>query len=100
MVVDLPAPFGPRNPVTSPGSTRNDRPSTATVSPYFLGRLLASIMAFSAPWSVPAIRSRRPAGRKAPEVAAGRDESRHAPTSGTTFGWPPTPWCRLGRLLL
>ena len=28
-VVDLPAPFGPRNPYTSPGSTRRSMPSTA-----------------------------------------------------------------------
>jgi hypothetical protein len=29
MVVDLPAPFGPRKPVTLPGRTSNDRSSTA-----------------------------------------------------------------------
>jgi hypothetical protein len=33
MVVDLPAPLGPTNPVTCPGVTVNDRPSTATVGP-------------------------------------------------------------------
>ncbi|OLT19263.1 hypothetical protein BJF79_17010 [Actinomadura sp. CNU-125] len=33
MVVDFPAPFGPRNPVTVPGRTVNDRPSTAVVAP-------------------------------------------------------------------
>jgi hypothetical protein len=31
--VDLPAPFGPRKPVTRPGSTENDKPSMATGSP-------------------------------------------------------------------
>jgi hypothetical protein len=29
MVVDLPAPFGPRKPVTRPGDTVKDSPSTA-----------------------------------------------------------------------
>ncbi len=38
MVVDLPAPFGPRNPVTIPGRTVKVRPSTASLSPYFLVR--------------------------------------------------------------
>ena len=33
MVVDLPAPFGPRNPVTIPGLTWKSIPSTAVVSP-------------------------------------------------------------------
>ena len=32
-VVDLPAPFGPRNPKISPGCTSRDRPSTALLSP-------------------------------------------------------------------
>jgi hypothetical protein len=33
IVVDLPAPFGPRKPVTVPGATVNDRSATATVDP-------------------------------------------------------------------
>jgi hypothetical protein len=33
MVVDLPAPFGPRKPVTRPGRTVNDSPFTAVVAP-------------------------------------------------------------------
>ena len=45
MVVDLPAPFGPRKPVTMPGSTTKLRSSTATLSPNLLVRPLASIMA-------------------------------------------------------
>ena len=44
MVVDLPAPLGPRNPVTVPGRTVNDRSSTAVVLPYCLVRPMASIM--------------------------------------------------------
>src|SRR5688572_14145094 len=34
MVVDLPAPFGPRKPVTFPGRTSSVRPLTAVLSPY------------------------------------------------------------------
>ena len=34
MAVVFPAPLGPRNPKTRPGSTVNDRPSRATVRPY------------------------------------------------------------------
>jgi len=44
MVVDLPAPFGPRKPVTMPGRTENVRSWTATFSPYFLVNPSASIM--------------------------------------------------------
>ena len=33
MVVDLPDPLGPRNPVTTPGVTSKVRSSTATVDP-------------------------------------------------------------------
>jgi hypothetical protein len=36
MVVVLPAPFGPRKPVTLPGITSNDRSLTAVTSPYRL----------------------------------------------------------------
>src|ERR1019366_1804749 len=38
MVVDLPAPFGPRKPKTSPLVTARLRRSTATKSPNFLTR--------------------------------------------------------------
>src|SRR5215470_8657371 len=43
IVVDLPAPFGPRNPVTLPGSTVKLRSSTATLVPKRLVKLLTSI---------------------------------------------------------
>jgi hypothetical protein len=43
IVVDLPAPFGPRKPVTTPGRTVNVRSSTATLSPYVLRSPRASI---------------------------------------------------------
>src|SRR5262245_45470668 len=44
MVVDLPAPLGPRKPVIRPGSTVKLRWSTAVVSPYRFTRSLTSIM--------------------------------------------------------
>src|SRR5690606_126830 len=45
MVVDLPAPLGPRKPSTSPGWTWNDRSSTAVCCAKRLVRFLISIMA-------------------------------------------------------
>ena len=33
IVVVLPAPFGPRNPNTSPGATEKETPRTASTSP-------------------------------------------------------------------
>src|SRR3954454_15976085 len=44
IVVDLPAPFGPRNPVTVPASTVKSAWSTATRSPYRLVSPTARIM--------------------------------------------------------
>jgi hypothetical protein len=43
MVVDLPAPFGPRNPTSSPGATSKWMWSTARTGPYFLTRLSTRI---------------------------------------------------------
>ncbi len=45
MVVDFPAPFGPRNPSTWPRDSSNDTPSTAVIEPKRLVRLEALIMA-------------------------------------------------------
>ena len=45
IVVDLPAPLGPTNPVTWPGRTVNDIPSSATAGPNRLRRPLTSIVA-------------------------------------------------------
>src|SRR3977135_2014330 len=45
IVVDLPAPLGPTNPVTCPGKTVNDIPSSATAGPNRLRRPLTSIVA-------------------------------------------------------
>ena len=44
MVVDLPAPFGPRKPVTTPGWTVKLSSSTAVFSPYRLLSPRDSIM--------------------------------------------------------
>src|SRR6266545_8116185 len=43
IVVDLPAPFGPRKPNVSPAATAKSMPLTASTSPYFLVRLLTEI---------------------------------------------------------
>src|SRR5437867_12557376 len=44
MVVDLPAPFGPRKPKTSPRSIENEIPSTARLVPKALAKLLTFII--------------------------------------------------------
>src|SRR6266850_3563844 len=44
MVVVLPAPFGPRKPWISPGSTERLTPSTAVKEPYFLTSASTAIM--------------------------------------------------------
>src|SRR6202012_5352764 len=43
MVVDLPAPFGPRKPKVSPAATSKLIPRTASISPYFLVSSLTEI---------------------------------------------------------
>src|SRR6516162_1846498 len=45
IVVDFPAPLGPTKPVTRPGSTVNDTPSSATAGPNLLRRPVTSIVA-------------------------------------------------------
>src|SRR4030081_955214 len=44
IVVDLPAPLGPRKPSTSPRSTENDTPSTVRFVPKAFTRLLTLII--------------------------------------------------------
>src|SRR5260221_6042826 len=44
MVVDLPEPFGPRKPTTSPRSTVNEMPSTARLAPKLFARFSIFIM--------------------------------------------------------
>ena len=49
IVVDFPAPFGPRKPVTVPGRTVNVRSETAVVGPYCLVSSWISIMTTTVP---------------------------------------------------
>src|SRR3954462_14349722 len=67
MVVDLPAPLGPRKPSTSPRSTPNEMPSTARFAPKVFtrfsiliiglelrkGGIIAQLVAESRPTSLP-----------------------------------------------
>ena len=46
IVVDLPAPLGPRKPVTRPGRATKLTPSTTVVRPYFLVSESMVIMGF------------------------------------------------------
>src|SRR6516225_4640897 len=43
IVVDLPAPFGPRKPKVSPAATSKPMPRTASISPYLLVSSLTEI---------------------------------------------------------
>src|SRR3954451_15197184 len=47
MVVDLPAPLGPRKPKTSPAATSKSTPSTATSSSYVFVRALTATAGFT-----------------------------------------------------
>src|SRR4051794_20546037 len=47
MVVDLPAPLGPRKPKTSPAATSKSTPSTATRSSYVFVRALTTTAGFT-----------------------------------------------------
>ena len=44
IVVDFPAPFGPRNPSTSPSLTEKETPFTASKSPKLFFRFFTSSM--------------------------------------------------------
>ena len=50
-VVDLPAPFGPRNPVIWPGATVKSNPSSALVRPNTFDRPRISTATWPSPWS-------------------------------------------------
>src|SRR5690242_3133104 len=50
MVVDFPAPLGPRKPVTRPGSTLKVRSSTARRLPYSLVRSWTSMLVMTPAW--------------------------------------------------
>src|SRR5580700_8706218 len=52
MVVDLPAPFGPRKPRTSPRSTEKETPSTARLAPNIFVKFSTLIIATTVSSSV------------------------------------------------
>src|SRR5258708_19963021 len=98
MLVVLPAPFGPRKPVIFPGSTLNDRSSTASVSPYRLVRPLASIMSSSLPAGHDRVPGRPHQSRRAPASLASatvlilmrpQGDIRPAPDTPARGGRPP-----------
>src|SRR5688572_23104770 len=76
MVVDFPAPLGPRKPSTVPGSTRKLTPSTAVIGPKCLERFLISIMADLGATSGRSAGA--PAGHPS-DLAQGRPGARGAP---------------------
>src|SRR5579864_7421641 len=83
IVVDLPAPLGPTNPVTWPGWTVNVISSRATVGPNRLRRLLTSIVASM----LATVGKHRPPGRHAgepslPPLARGTPAAAHPPRGG------------------
>src|SRR5262245_15021591 len=56
MVVDLPAPLGPRKPNTSPAATSKSTPRTASISPYRLANPATEITAASVTSRLPGAR--------------------------------------------
>src|ERR1700734_3445624 len=71
IVVDLPAPFGPRKPKVSPAVTAKLIPRTASISPYRLTR--------SVTWTTGSLTRRPPACRGGAPPARGGGGSRRAP---------------------
>ena len=73
MVVDFPAPFGPRNPVMRPGASRKVRSSTAGTARYRLVSASTAMVLMTAPlkmmrWTLSTLGSaaaprHRPSGR-------------------------------------
>src|SRR3954447_19474502 len=76
MVVDLPAPLGPRNPVTRPGRAVKEMSSTAVKPPYFLMRESTLIMRKSLP-----VPGRAPHRGRTPHRPPGNP----GPASGSTL---------------
>src|SRR6266536_1035278 len=86
MVVDFPAPFGPRNPVTRPGASRTVRSSTAVTVPYRLVSASMAMVLMAAPPEVDEVDAfdvrercrvwRRPRGRTIVRPRGVRDTPR------------------------
>src|SRR6185437_14893283 len=84
IVVDLPAPFGPRKPSTSPFGTLNDTASTARSGPKYLTRLsISSIRRSSHRGAARFARSGRLRHR---DATAQRNGARPGPLGMTAFG--------------
>ena len=81
-LVVLPAPFGPRNPVTRPGSTVKDRSLTAVVAPKLLWMWLNSMVVPIGMWS-PLAGPQPIAGRAGGANVAGS----HSRTPAMTFSY-------------
>src|SRR3954454_13908535 len=74
MVVDFPAPFGPRNPVMRPGASSKDRSLTAVTVPYRLVSACTAMVLMAVPpegvtvvrWTLPTLggAAARSAGRQ------------------------------------
>src|SRR5215469_10777622 len=82
MVVDLPAPFGPRNPRTSPLATSNETSSTARFGPKDLLRLSTLIMA---PLDIALTRQVPPKFPQPAEPDSSVIEARHEPKCISLF---------------
>src|ERR1051326_2340644 len=82
MVVDLPAPLGPRKPVTRPGCTSKVRSSTAVVRPKRLLRCSHLITAPTMAWRPGA--DRRPVDRSCPPQICHRAYLLRATRAGPT----------------
>src|ERR1700721_760115 len=59
IVVDLPAPFGPRKPKVSPAATSKSMPRTASISPYLLVSALTEIADVTLACPPPLLRRQR-----------------------------------------
>ncbi len=73
-VVVLPAPFGPRNPKTSPARTLSVSPSTPTTAPYILVSPLSS-MAYPVPMEPVCRRPQARAPRTTVPEASGKEDA-------------------------
>ena len=90
MVVDFPAPLGPRKPVTCPGRAVKLMLSTAVNLPYFLVRLSTSIMPTIV--AVPRLLPHRGSLRTGPPAAPGRGlRVDPGDESGSELSRPPEP---------
>src|SRR6266700_7487788 len=102
MVVDFPAPFGPRNPVMRPGASSKDRSLTAVTVPYRLVSASTAIVLMAVPpevvvtvvrWTLPTLggAAARGAGRAdaLSRTAAAYGIGRGMYADGGTPGQPP-----------